>query len=79
MRIESNTGDLSAVTGGLRRLAKTLEQVARREDPKQEDQKADLQQIAALDLYRILSRLRSRHGKMTRKTAGKPALISQLD
>ena len=44
-----------------------------------EDQKAALQQIAALDLYRILSRLRSRHSKMTRKTAGKPALISQLD
>ena len=35
--------------------------------------------VVALDLFRILSRLRSRHAARTLKTADKPALIVQLD
>lgn len=35
-------------------------------------------QIVILDRFRILSRLRSRHAEVTRKTAGKPALPALL-
>jgi hypothetical protein len=49
------------------------------ENPKSEDLKALLQQVIALDQHRILSRLRSRHAERTRKTAGKQALIAQLN
>jgi hypothetical protein len=49
------------------------------ENPRSEDLEALLQQILVLDLHRILSRLRSRHAKKTRKTHGNPALITQLN
>lgn len=35
--------------------------------------------MVSLDLRRILSRLRSKHTKRTQRTAGKPALITQLN
>ena len=38
-----------------------------------------LRQVVALDLYRILSQLRSRHAKRTRKATGKPPLILLLN
>ena len=37
-----------------------------------------LREIVRLDFWRILSRLRSRHAKRSRKTAGKPPLVAQL-
>ena len=39
---------------------------------------AAFREVVSLDLERILSRLRSRHAKSTRKTAGKRPLIAQL-
>ena len=87
----SNTGDLSAVVQEFMTLAKILEQAARRgrypdqvpkcdrfcplENSKAEDIEALFRQVVVLDLYRILSLLRSRHGE-TWKTAGRPALIT---
>ncbi|PSS18458.1 hypothetical protein M430DRAFT_120981 [Amorphotheca resinae ATCC 22711] len=79
IRIASNTGDLSAVTSGFVTLGNILEQAARREKSKDEDTESLFRHVIVLDLYRILSRLRSRHAKRTRKTAGKPALIMQLN
>lgn len=78
IRIASNTGDLAALTSGMRRLANVLERAARRENDRAEDQRAFFQQVVSLDTPRILSRLRSRHAKSSRKTAGKPAVIKQL-
>ena len=45
---------------------------------KSDDTEAAFQEAISLDLERILSRLRSRHAKSTRKTAGKRPLIEQL-
>lgn len=45
---------------------------------KEHDCTALLRHIVRLDFARILSRLRSKHAKKTRRTDGKPALISQL-
>ncbi|MCJ1386335.1 hypothetical protein MMC17_009461 [Xylographa soralifera] len=77
IRIASNTGDLSAVIQEFMTLAKILEQAARRENSKAEDIETLFRQVVVLDLYRILSRLQSRHRK-TWKTTGRPALITQL-
>ncbi|EPE34262.1 hypothetical protein GLAREA_07275 [Glarea lozoyensis ATCC 20868] len=78
IRIASNTGDLSEVTSGFKRLARSLEQAARREISRAQAKEAVFQHVVVLDLPRILSRLRSRHARTTRKTAGRPALTSQL-
>ncbi|KAI9654258.1 MAG: hypothetical protein M1829_000952 [Trizodia sp. TS-e1964] len=77
IRIASNTGDLSAVVREFIVLAKILEKAAQRENSKAEDTEALFRQVIVLDLHRVLSRLRSRHGK-TWKTTGKAALITQL-
>ncbi|KFY42047.1 hypothetical protein V494_02643 [Pseudogymnoascus sp. VKM F-4513 (FW-928)] len=77
IRIASNTGDLSGVTSGFKIFARILEQAARRENSRIEDIKTLFLQVVVLDIHRILARLRSRHVK-TRKSAGKPALITQL-
>lgn len=45
---------------------------------KLDDTEAAFREVVSLDLERILSRLRSRHTKSTRKTAGKRPLIEQL-
>jgi hypothetical protein len=45
---------------------------------KSDDIEAAFREVVSLDLERILSRLRSRHAKRTRKTAGKRPLIEQL-
>ena len=45
---------------------------------KLEDIDAAFREVVSLDFHRILSRLRSRHAKCTRKTAGKRPLIEQL-
>lgn len=45
---------------------------------KLDDTEAAFREVISLDLERILSRLRSRHAKSTRKTAGKRPLIEQL-
>ncbi|KAH8746197.1 hypothetical protein BGZ57DRAFT_936022 [Hyaloscypha finlandica] len=79
IRIASNTGDLSAVTSGFILLVKTLEQAARRENPKAEDKKALLRHVVIIDLHQILSRLRSRHARRTQKTAGKQPLTVHLN
>ncbi|PSS18506.1 hypothetical protein M430DRAFT_50518 [Amorphotheca resinae ATCC 22711] len=78
IRIASNTRDLTTLTSGMRRLADVLEQAARRENIRAEDQRAFFEQVVSLDTPRILSRLRSQHAKSSRKTAGKPAIIRQL-
>ncbi|KIM96593.1 hypothetical protein OIDMADRAFT_132009, partial [Oidiodendron maius Zn] len=78
IRIASNTGDLTALTSGIRKLANVLERAARRENNCAEDQRDFFQQVVSLDMPRIPSRLRSRHAKSSRKTAGKPAVIKQL-
>ncbi|KFY80281.1 hypothetical protein V499_00835, partial [Pseudogymnoascus sp. VKM F-103] len=78
IRIASNTGDLKAVTAGFKRIGGILEQVARRPKTKKTDNiEILLREVIILDIDRILSRLRSRHVS-TSKTAGKPALITQL-
>ncbi|KAM5469181.1 hypothetical protein MauCBS54593_004533 [Microsporum audouinii] len=77
IRITSNTGDLSAVTAGFRRLAEVLERAARRENSRTKDTEALLREIVKLDISRILTRLRSRHVR-SYKSVGKPALINQL-
>ncbi|OBT65024.1 hypothetical protein VE03_05212 [Pseudogymnoascus sp. 23342-1-I1] len=77
IRIASNTGDLSAVTAGFRRIGKILEQVAREPKPRRIDDVETLfREVIALDIDRILSRLRSRH--VSKRTIGKPAIITQL-
>ena len=92
IRIASNTGDLSEVISGFKTIARSLEQAARRgqcstraeteltfiEISRTQAKEAVFQHVVILDLPRILSRLRSRHAKTTRKTAGRPALTSQL-
>ena len=45
---------------------------------KSDDTEVAFREVVRLDLDRILSRLRSRHAKSTRKTAGKRPLIEQL-
>lgn len=45
---------------------------------KSDDTEVAFREVVSLDLDRILSRLRSRHAKITRKTAGKRPLIEQL-
>jgi hypothetical protein len=45
---------------------------------KSDDTEVAFREVVRLDLDRILSRLRSRHAKSTRKTAGKRSLIEQL-
>ncbi len=93
IRIASNTGDLSAVIREFITLAKifkascAVRSISRpsfemlliylSENSKAEDTDALFRQVVALDLYRILSRLRSRH-RGTWKTGGRPALITQL-
>lgn len=52
---------------------------SRKRNPKPEDITALLRQVVVLDLYRILSQLRSRRAKRTRKATGKPLLIPQLN
>ncbi|TVY31847.1 hypothetical protein LSUB1_G008297 [Lachnellula subtilissima] len=79
IRIASNTGDLSAVTNGFRMLAQILEEAAWRGNPKSDDRNNLLRQVVLIDLYRILSRLRSRHAKRSRKTVGKVPIITQLN
>ena len=72
----SNSGDLSEVTMALKCLLRSSPlwiHLIAAESPKSEDWKALLQQIVALDRYRMLSRLQSRHA-MTRKATGKQAL-----
>ncbi|KAG9227964.1 hypothetical protein BJ875DRAFT_530805 [Amylocarpus encephaloides] len=78
IRIASNSGDLFRVTSGFKILASSLEQAARRENSKDADQDALFQKVVALDLDRILSRLRSRHAR-TRRTIGKQPLMVQLN
>ncbi|KAG4438648.1 hypothetical protein IFR05_005892, partial [Cadophora sp. M221] len=78
IRIAANTGDLSIVTAGFVRLARVLEHAAQRVRSKSEDMAKAFREVVSLDLDRILSRLRSRHSKLTRKTAGKRPLIEQL-
>jgi len=72
----SNTGSLSTVTSGFTNLATALEYIFS-ENFKLEDTEAVFRQVVALGFYRILSRLRSQHAT-SRKTAGKPALTTQL-
>jgi hypothetical protein len=45
---------------------------------KSDDTEVAFQEVVRLDLDRILSHLRSRHAKSTRKTTGKRPLIEQL-
>jgi hypothetical protein len=45
---------------------------------KSDDTDAAFREVVSLDLYRILSRLRSRHAKSTRKIAGKRPLVEHL-
>ncbi|KAH6700685.1 hypothetical protein BKA61DRAFT_207718 [Leptodontidium sp. MPI-SDFR-AT-0119] len=78
IRVAANTGDLSTVTAGFVRLARVLEHAAQRVRLKSEDTAEAFREVVSLDLDRILSRLRSRHAKLTRKTAGKRPLIEQL-
>ncbi|RDL35987.1 Uncharacterized protein BP5553_06599 [Venustampulla echinocandica] len=70
IRVASNSGDCSAVTNGFDKLAKVLEKAAGRT--------IAFRKVVDLDLYRILTRLRSRHAKISWKTAGKRALVEQL-
>jgi hypothetical protein len=63
---------------GVVRISAQVQLTSFLENPKLEDKKALLRQVVDLDFHRILSRLRSRHAK-TRKTAGKPPLITQLN
>lgn len=78
IRVASNTGDLSGVVRGFERIARVLEGAAKRGNPKLDDREALLREIVAMDFERILSRIRSRHSKRTRKTDGKTPLITQL-
>ncbi|KAF3481539.1 uncharacterized protein GIQ15_04298 [Arthroderma uncinatum] len=77
IRIASNTGDLSEVTAGFKKLGKILMQAARRERPRTEDIGALFGEVIALDIFRILSRLRSRHAE-SKRSFKKPAIILQL-
>ncbi|KFY23502.1 hypothetical protein V491_02510, partial [Pseudogymnoascus sp. VKM F-3775] len=78
IRIASNTGDPLAAADGFKKLGKILEQIARRPKPGRVDDIETLfGQVIVLDMDRILTRLRSRHMR-TRRTTGKPALITQL-
>ncbi|KIM96820.1 hypothetical protein OIDMADRAFT_44371 [Oidiodendron maius Zn] len=78
IRVASNTGDLESVTRGLAKLARELEHAAQRVRLKLDDIDATFREVVSLDFHRILSRLRSRHAKCTRKIAGKRPLIEQL-
>jgi hypothetical protein len=93
IRVASNTGDLESVTRGLAKLARELEHAARRGQVvnffqlctnqflvrlKLDDIDAAFREVVSLDFHRILSRLRSRRAKCTRKSAGKRPLIEQL-
>ncbi|KFY19304.1 hypothetical protein V493_08027 [Pseudogymnoascus sp. VKM F-4281 (FW-2241)] len=69
IRIASNTEAFSEAAVGFRKIGVILERVARRREY--------IRQVIALDIDRILSRLRSRHTSTKRK-AGKPAIITQL-
>ncbi|RFU33731.1 hypothetical protein B7463_g2601, partial [Scytalidium lignicola] len=79
IRIASNSNNILEVTNGFILLARILERAAKREIPKLESIQDLFRQVVILDFHRILSRLRSRHAKRSIRTAGKPALVIQLN
>ncbi|KAI9717671.1 MAG: hypothetical protein M1812_004616 [Candelaria pacifica] len=78
VRLAVNTGDLKDVQQGFNKLATVLEHAALRVNSKSEDTNRLLRQVVNLDYTRILQRLRSKHIKLKRKQARKPALLTQL-
>ncbi|MCJ1462819.1 hypothetical protein MMC07_001422 [Pseudocyphellaria aurata] len=79
IRLTSNTGDLGKVVFEFRLLARILERAASRVNDKDDDTRALFRCIVALDYFRILSRLRSRHAKKIYGKKSRPVLVTLLD
>ncbi|MCJ1416147.1 hypothetical protein MMC32_002482 [Xylographa parallela] len=79
IRLASNSGDLSSIRGEFERIGNILQEAASRTSARTDIRPRLLEQIIVMDEARILSRLRSRHAKRSRKTQGKRPLITLLD
>ncbi|KAI9780375.1 MAG: hypothetical protein M1816_003103 [Peltula sp. TS41687] len=78
IRIAMNTGDLEPVKERLARIVALLEQVAARMSKAHEDESALFNEVIDLNHGRILSRLRSRHAKWSRRARDKPSVVTRL-